>query len=393
MEPSTAAVNIALTSTSLPLLPVSPGTTRLARWGFGPLPTEHLRGHSSLRHTSLRHTVYLILGVSGSTVSWWASTLFQNLILLLIIFNVGLIIVDTEPTWDTKPGTPFSFFYIHFELASVVIFTVEYLLRFWACVEAPNVERRLKWAATPLAVIDLASLVPFYTDLLIPQSTKFRGATMLRMLRTFSLLRMERTLPGFGRLALVLSRKSEELLITIFIAVIMLILSSSIMYYAENPDGAPTGHGGFTSISASMWWAVAAFTTTGYGDMVPHSAFGRIFGGVLAVLGVGFFALPAGILGSGFVEIMEQERRLAGGEHAPAPSHDASGVSHITNTMAVGSEAHVGLRPLLATAAGNSMILDVATLQQLSAALHAGQITLATAIVDERLKVLGQGIQ
>lgn len=174
---------------------------------------------------------FLVVGVSG--VHWWASTIFQASILLLIISNVGLVIVDTEPYFDTASGTPFNVFYIQFELASVIIFTAEYSLRLWCCVEAANHRSRLRWALKPQAVVDVVSLIPFYTDLLTPHDNHFRGATMLRVLRTFSLLRMERTFKGFRRIAEVLAHKSEELFLTAFIALMLLVLSSSIMYYIE----------------------------------------------------------------------------------------------------------------------------------------------------------------
>lgn len=216
-----------------PLLePPGPTTkrSRLHRWGLGPLPSEHLR-----HPETWRHTIFLVVGISGSTVSWWAGTIFQSAILVLIMANVGLVIVDTEPYFNTSAGTPFNKFYIQFEIVSVIIFTIEYLLRVWCCVEAPGHISRLRWAMTPLAIVDVVSLVPFYTDLLTPHDNHFRGATMIRTLRTFSLLRMERTFKGFRRIADVLQHKGEELFITAFIAMIMLILSSSIMYYVENP--------------------------------------------------------------------------------------------------------------------------------------------------------------
>ena len=113
------------------------------------------------------------MGMSG--VHWWASTVFQCAILLLIIANVGLVIVDTEPYFDTASGTPFNLFYIKFELVSVIIFTAEYLVRLWACAEAPSHRGRVRWALRPQALVDLMSLVPFYTDLILPHDNHFRG--------------------------------------------------------------------------------------------------------------------------------------------------------------------------------------------------------------------------
>lgn len=404
-----------------PLLePAASKMSRLRRWGLGPLPSEHVR-----RPETLRHLAFLVVGISGSAVNWWGGTIFQTAILVLIVANVGLVIIDTEPYFDTSAGTPFNTFYTRFEIVSVVIFTSEYLVRLWCCVELPGHVSRLRWATTPLAIVDFVSLVPFYSDLLTPHDNHFRGATMLRTLRTFSLLRMERTFKGFRRIADVLQHKGEELFITAFIAMIMLILSSSIMYYIENPDGLGPGHGTqFTSISSAMWWSVAAFTTTGYGDMVPTTVTGKFLGGLLAILGVGFFALPAGILGSGFVEIMLQEKKarmerqsgtgatshtvgIGGVQHEgrirmPSPLARASTVSSL---LLPSGDAHarddgVGSHPTASVnhvappsprrdgAGTEEAEAETLTLQHVLRALQQGQPALARTLVEERLSVL-----
>ena len=156
-----------------------------------------------------------------------------------------------------------------------------------------------------------------------------------------------------------------------------------------------------------MWWSVAAFTTTGYGDMIPLTAAGRFLGGLLAILGVGFFALPAGILGSGFVEIMlrekkarqERDEQLASRvESLPvnvAPASDrGDSTSACTSTHGSTLDARVAPQDLSAPSvfqrgAGSPQELEAVTLRHVLSALQAGQTTLAAAIVEERLRVLG----
>ena len=92
---------------------------------------------------------------------------------------------------------------------------------------------------------------------------------------------------------------------TLFTLVVLLIFASSVMYFAEN-EAQPEK---FTSIPASMWWGVATLTTVGYGDVFPVTSLGQLFGAVIAILGVGFFALPTGILASGFAEEIQKRRR------------------------------------------------------------------------------------
>jgi voltage-gated potassium channel len=102
----------------------------------------------------------------------------------------------------------------------------------------------------------------------------------------------------------VMSNKKEQLISTVFILLILLIIASSMMYFAENrvqPEK-------FSSIPVTMWWAVATLTTVGYGDVYPITNIGKLIASVIAILGIGMFALPTGILGAGFVEEISRHR-------------------------------------------------------------------------------------
>ena len=112
---------------------------------------------------SCRHLCWRIVEGRGR---WWVSTLFEASVMTLIFANVVLVIVDTEPAFDTKgQESPFNSFYTKFEIGSLVVFAIEYAFRLWCCVEAPNHRSRLRWALQPLALIDLCSMVPFVVDL------------------------------------------------------------------------------------------------------------------------------------------------------------------------------------------------------------------------------------
>jgi voltage-gated potassium channel len=102
----------------------------------------------------------------------------------------------------------------------------------------------------------------------------------------------------------VVQAKKHELSVTLFVLFLMLVIASCLIYYAEHeaqPDV-------FSSIPAAMWWGVATLTTVGYGDAYPVTATGKLIASIMAVLGVGMFALPAGILGGGFMEAVQQRR-------------------------------------------------------------------------------------
>ena len=308
----------------------------------------------------------------------------------LIFANVVLVIVDTEPAFDTKgQESPFNSFYTKFEIGSLVVFAIEYAFRLWCCVEAPTHRSRLRWALQPLALIDLCSMVPFVVDLAMPHNDSARGATLVRLLRTFSLLRMERSFQSFRRIANVLNKKGEELVVTAFMAMILLTMSSSLMYYLEDSDD-------FPSIASSAWWSVAALTTTGYGDLTPKSAAGRVFAGIVGFVGVAFFALPAGIIGSGFVEVMLEEKKRreehglqSAGVRDLEVMPGSNAVQPLLNTTRAVHDTRPGGGQTQPAADQVLSSLEVTMLLQVRRAIVAQQTILATALVDERLTSLG----
>ena len=128
---------------------------------------------------------------------------------------------------------------------------------------------------------------------------------MLRSIRLVArIARLTRLSSGFNTLVRVVTAKRSELSTVIVVLLVLLLLTSSLMYFAEHeaqPDV-------FSSIPETMWWSIITLTTVGYGDMYPVTFAGRILAGLMAVLGIGLFALPAGILGSGFVDELSRNR-------------------------------------------------------------------------------------
>lgn len=254
----------------------------------------------------LRHRTWEIVAVAeeGDT----ASLVFDLGILSLILLNVALVIIGTVPWIEAR----FAESLYAAEVASVVIFTIEYVLRVWSCVEAPDyaapVAGRLRFMATPLALIDLLAVAPFYLPFF---GIDLRFLRSLRLLRIFRIAKVGRYVPAFYSLRNVVVRKKEELLLSFSVLAVLLILSASLMYYAEH-EAQPEA---FSSIPATMWWAVATLTTVGYGDVYPITTLGRILASASAILGVGLFALPAGILASGLQEelqVLKDRRRMLG---------------------------------------------------------------------------------
>ena len=154
---------------------------------------------------------------------------------------------------------------------------------------------------TPLAIIDLLAILPFYLPMIIPLDLRFIRA--VRLFRLFRLFKMGRYSKAVFILKKVLKEKKEELVLIIFVIFLLLIIFSSLMYFIEK-EAQPEA---FSNIPEAMWWGIITLTTVGYGDVYPITPLGKILGALIAFLGIGMFALPAGILGSGLVEIVRKK--------------------------------------------------------------------------------------
>ncbi len=178
--------------------------------------------------------------------------------------------------------------FLAFEIFSVIIFSIEYLLRVWS-------SGKISFALRPLMIVDLLAIIPFYLVIFSPGAFEFtRVAQILRLFRIF---KMERYFEEGHQFLQVIRSKVPELKIMIYVLSILILISSSLLYFVENPVQPSV----FSSIPTSAYWAVMTFTTVGYGDMVPVTGLGRLLAALTALMGIGFFALPAGIISAGFI--------------------------------------------------------------------------------------------
>lgn len=247
-----------------------------------------------------RSRIYEILEATGRQNA--LSYSFDALLITLVAINLIALVLETVDSLRMQFG---ELFWI-IEVVTVLAFTFEYILRTWAAVENPRFSHplfgRLRYASTPMAIIDLLAILPFWLAFLVGVDGRaMQILRIFRILRLAKLTRYSRTLRALGKALLV---KRDELIITLFAMLILLMLASTAIYHAEHraqPEA-------FSSIPAAMWWGIATLTTVGYGDIFPVTPLGRIIGSVIAVLGIGMFALPAGILGSAFLEQIQAQR-------------------------------------------------------------------------------------
>jgi len=250
---------------------------------------------------SLRKRVYEVVEVAKPNDK--LSQDFDMFIVTLIGLNVIALILESVKNIQALSPKLFS----TFEYISVLLFSVEYIARIWSSVENPThkkpISGRLRFSITPLAVVDLLAILPFYLPF---TGLDLRFLRVLRMMRIFRVAKLGRYSQSLQTLQRVITAKKEQLVCALFILLLLLVIAASMLYYAENrvqPEN-------FSSIPASMWWAVATLTTVGYGDVYPVTALGKLMASVIAILGIGMFALPTGIVGASFVEEMERRKKL-----------------------------------------------------------------------------------
>lgn len=245
---------------------------------------------------TLRSYVYSTLEVASKRkgVSWY----FDIFLTTVIALNALAIALQSVKEINAQ----YHSFFEAFELFSITLFTVEYLLRVWVCVEnscfSDPVSGRIKYMLTPLAIVDLLSILPFYILLF---TIDLRYLRILRLFRIFRLFKIVRYVSALSTIARVIREKKDQLIISIVFTLFLLFLISNLMFYIENEAQPDT----FSSIPETMWWGVATLTTVGYGDVYPITPLGKLLGGAISILGIGLFALPAGILASGFSETFE----------------------------------------------------------------------------------------
>ncbi|MCW8945303.1 MAG: ion transporter [Sedimenticola sp.] len=234
---------------------------------------------------------------SGDKISHY----FDIGLMVLIILNVLAVIIESVQSIEDQFGT----YLTAFEVFSVMVFTLEYLARIWACTYVNNYSHplfgRIRFSFRPMVIVDLLAILPFYLPFFGIDLRVVRAFRLFRIIRIFKLGRYSK---AFQMLGNVLTNKKEEMTITIVALFFLIIISASLMYHAENAAQPEQ----FSSIPATIWWSVVTLTTVGYGDVYPITLFGKIIAGVISILGIGMVALPAGIISAGFVEEMSKRK-------------------------------------------------------------------------------------
>lgn len=249
-----------------------------------------------------------------------ASRLVDIAIITMVALTVGAVLLSTVQAVEQRVGWLLNTVLV----LAVLGFTAEYGLRLWSCTceeayEHP-VEGRLRYATTPLALLDALALAPFYLALLAQVltlgSVAFSSVVQLfLLLLVLKLARYSHALQTLGR---VLHARRAELAAVLIVDVVLLVGVASAMYVVEG-DVQPEA---FSSIPQTMFWGLITMTTVGYGDITPVTQGGRLIAAIAALLGVAMFALPAGVLGAGFTEAFQEAREEDEAEDGWALPHE-----------------------------------------------------------------------
>ena len=246
---------------------------------------------------TVRHRLYQLLDHRHPSL---ASRLVDLSIMVLIGLNVVAVILESVPEYERA----YRFRFTAFEFVSVWLFALEYAFRVWCCVENPAFAHplwgRLRYMRTPMALVDLAAFLPSMLVWFgVTLDTRF-----LRVLRLVRIFKLTRYSDALDLLLTVVRREASAFISAVFIMLIIIVFAASGIYLVEH-DAQPEAFG---SIPKAIWWATVTLTTVGYGDVVPVTVWGKVFGVLITIAGVGMAAMPAGILASGFSAELHNRR-------------------------------------------------------------------------------------
>jgi voltage-gated potassium channel len=250
----------------------------------------------ALKH--IKQIIWSVLDQDGDI----QSTIFDTSIVVLILLNTVAVVASSFNDFAATHAVALH----RIEVVSIIIFSIEYVTRFWTADHKYPQSRHpyLAYLFSALAIIDLVAILPFYLPFVTRLDLRFlRILRILRMFRVFKLGHYSESMIIIGR---VLKKEKEKLITTVVLTVVMIFVASTVMYYIESPAQPEV----FTNIIETTWWSISTFTTIWYGDVYPVTVAGKICGGVISLLGIMLIALPSGIICSGFMDELNKEKRI-----------------------------------------------------------------------------------
>jgi voltage-gated potassium channel len=238
-----------------------------------------------------------------------AGKAFDVALLITILVSVVAVGLETVERVDRE----YHGLLVGIEWTVTVLFTIEYVLRL-ICVQSPR-----RYALSFFGIVDLLAVLPTYVSLLVPGSRSLMVIRALRLLRVFRVFKLARYLHEAAALQHAVWQARGKILIFLYTVLIAVTIMGTLMYMVEHdePDS------GFTSIPQSMYWAVVTMATVGYGDIVPHTAVGKILSAVLILMGYSLIIIPAGFVSAELVGSKMTQPTTQACPHCMAEGHDS----------------------------------------------------------------------
>lgn len=227
---------------------------------------------------------------------------FSGAIIALVLISLAALALETEAIRpDSHFALGFEGFLRDINAAIVIIFAIEFTLRFWSEGENPRHAGfigRLRFLGRFITIADVLAFLPELIVLLFIPHLHGGWLAALRALRLFRLFKLARYVSAFAIVGAAVRRAGAPLLAALCVAASQLYISAMLLYFIEGENNPAS----FGSITRALWWAVVTLTTVGYGDVYPVTVLGRVVAGIVAVTGIGIVALPTAILASSFAE-------------------------------------------------------------------------------------------
>lgn len=236
-----------------------------------------------------RKTLFEIIFEADTPVGKW----FDLVLIVLILLSVLTVMLDSVSSIRAQHGN----LLYAIEWAFTIVFTIEYVLRL-LCVGRP-----LRYAVSFFGIVDLLAILPTYLSLLVFGSRYLAVVRVLRVLRVFRVLKLGHHTTEASVLKKALYTSHRKILVFLFVVLTLVVIIGSLMHLIER------GTNGFTSIPASVYWAIVTLTTVGYGDISPQTGLGQFLAAIVMILGYSIIAVPTGIVTVELSQASQQQRK------------------------------------------------------------------------------------
>jgi voltage-gated potassium channel len=216
-----------------------------------------------------------------------AGKAFDITLLVTILLSIIVVMLDSVSIYRDRYGD--EFFII--EWAFTIIFTIEYVLRLI------SVKHPLRYALSFLGLIDLLSIIPMYLTFFFEGTQSLLVVRALRLLRIFRIFKLTHFLSEMSFLGTAIRSSMKKISIFMLVVLTLVVILGSVMYLVEDEET------GFSSIPASIYWAIVTITTVGYGDIAPVTATGKFIASIIMLIGYGIIAVPTGIITSEMITL------------------------------------------------------------------------------------------